>query len=190
MIDDPKCSIFIQAKNYTPANRTQADVRNLAIHTAECAQIPGAAVSLAKWAAGHAGPAPEASWTYAVAPGSGPNAITQSVREKDIAWGARGANRFTLHIELAGHASDPAEHWLEGPGLEVLTTGARLAGRICKRWGIPVERLDVARLKAGERGIIGHDTVTHAFRKSTHTDPGKTFPWAEFLRIASEEYNQ
>jgi hypothetical protein len=184
--DDPECSIFLQAKNYKPAKRTQKDVRNLAIHTAECEQTPGAAVALAKWASGPK--APKASWTYAVAHGSGPNAITQSVREHDIAWGIRGSNDYTLHIELAGHAGDPPESWLDGPGLEVLTTGARLAGRICKRWGIPVKKLSVAELVAGDRGIIGHIDATKAFHKSTHTDPGKHFPWAEFIRLASEEY--
>lgn len=188
MIDDPKCSLWIPAKNFTPAKRTQSDVRVVVIHTAECPRTDGAAVALAKWAGGPK--APQASWHYAVAPGEGPGAIVQSVAESCVAWAAPGANSSGIQIELCGHAADPPEEWLEGKGLEVLTTGARLAGRICKRWGIPVERLDVARLKAGERGIIGHDTATHAFRKSTHTDPGKTFPWAEFLRIASEEYNQ
>lgn len=185
--DDPQCQIFIQAKNYKPAKRTPDAVRNLVIHTAETDQAHGAAIAIAKWAAGKN--APQASWHYAVAPGSGANAIIQSVRESDVAWAAPGANATGIQIELAGHASQPPESWLEGPGLEVLTTGARLAGRICKRWGIPVRKLSVAELKAGERGVIGHIDATQAFHKSTHTDPGKHFPWAEFIRLASEEHD-
>lgn len=188
MIDDPRCSIWIPAKNFQPAKRTQNDVRVVVIHTAECPQVEGAAVALAKWASGPN--APTASWHYAVAPGTGPSAVVQSVAEKDVAWAAPGANRDGIQIELAGHAGDPPELWLDGQGLEVLTTGAKLVGRICKRWGIPVQRLSVGELKTGQRGIIGHDTATRAYHKSTHTDPGKDFPWVEFLRIAREEFNQ
>lgn len=186
--DDPHVSIAILAKNHTPAKRTQADVRVLVIHTAECGQSPGSAVALAKWAAGPK--APRASWHYAVTCGSEAGAIVQSVPEACVAWAAPGANSSGLQIELCGHASDAPELWLEGKGREVLENGARLAGRICKRWGIPLVKLSVDELKAGKRGVIGHDTATVAFRKSTHTDPGKTFPWAEFMRIATEEHNQ
>lgn len=189
MVDDPVCSIFRQAKNYKAVERTPADVRYVVIHTAECDQTEGAAMALASWASGPK--APVASWHYGVAPGSGPAAIVQCVREHDIAWAAPGANQSGIQIELCGHAGDAPESWLEGTGRSVLENGARLAGRICKRWGIPVQKLTVAELQAGKvRGIIGHDTATAAFHKSTHTDPGKTFPWAEFLRVALEEYNQ
>ena len=53
-----------------------------------------------------------------------------------------------------------------------------------RRW---VRKLTVAELKDGLSGVIGHDTATAAFHKSTHTDPGKHFPWALFLSIAEEE---
>jgi N-acetyl-anhydromuramyl-L-alanine amidase AmpD len=186
--DDPKCSLYIQAKNFTPAKRKPADVRVVVIHTAECPQTDGAAVALAKWASGPK--APQASWHYAVAPGSGPSALVQSVREECVAWAAPGANSNGLQIELCGHAGDNPASWFEGTGKSVFENGARLAGRLCKRWDIPVERLSVADLKAGKRGIIGHVDATQAFKKSTHTDQGKNFPWAEFLRLAEEEANQ
>lgn len=187
-IDDPKCSIFIQAKNFTPAQRKPADVRLVVIHTAECPQTDGAAVALAKWASGPT--APQASWHYAVAPGTGPSALVQSVHEECVAWAAPGCNSGGLQIELCGHASEEPEQWLQGDGLSVLENAARLAARMCKRWGIPVRKLSVDELKAGERGIIGHVDATAAYHKSTHTDPGKNFPWAEFIRLATEEFNQ
>jgi hypothetical protein len=185
IIDDPSVSVFMPAVNFKAAGRKMGDVRVCVIHTAECPQTLGSAVALGQWVSGPK--APPASWHYGVTFGDGASAIVQCVRESDVAWAAPGANKDGVQVELCGHATDDPALWLDGPGLGVLTNGARLAGRICKRWGLPVKRLTVAELLAGERGIIGHDTATKAYHKSTHTDPGRDFPWAEFLRIANEE---
>jgi hypothetical protein len=41
-------------------------------------------------------------------------------------------------------------------------------------------------LQAGEPGVTTHNEVTHAFRKSDHTDPGAAFPMDAFLERARE----
>jgi N-acetyl-anhydromuramyl-L-alanine amidase AmpD len=49
-------------------------------------------------------------------------------------------------------------------------------------FAVPVRRLTVEQVRAGVlAGVCGHTDVSLAFRKSTHTDPGPTFPWESFL---------
>jgi hypothetical protein len=64
---------------------------------------------------------------------------------------------------------------------------AELVRAICKRWDIPLERVDAAGLLAGKRGITSHAAVGAAFKKSTHVDPGGVgdvrWPWELFLRL-------
>lgn len=164
---------FRQARNYTPAARKA--VKWLVIHTAECGEVPNAAENLAAWAAGPQ--APRASWHYAV----DNNSITQSVRERDVAWHAPGANALGVGIEHAGRAAQQSAQWDDAYSRAVLERSAELAAGICARWSIPVRRLGPAELVAGVPGICGHHDVSLAFRRSTHTDPGREFPWERYL---------
>lgn len=164
---------FLQAAHFTPANRTTVDC--VVIHTAECGETPGAATNLMKWCAGPN--APQASWHYAV----DSTGVTQSVREKHVAWHAPGMNGKGIGVEHAGRAAQNAAGWSDAYSLAVLDYSARLVAGVCRRWGIPVVRLSPADLLAGKRGITGHVDVTMAFKKSTHTDPGTAWPWESYL---------
>ena len=68
----------------------------------------------------------------------------------------------------------------------MLKRSAKLTAGICKRWNIPVKYIDREGLKRGERGITTHNEITFAFRKSTHTDPGKHFPMDQYLEWVNE----
>jgi N-acetyl-anhydromuramyl-L-alanine amidase AmpD len=52
-----------------------------------------------------------------------------------------------------------------------------------------VKKLPASQVKLGT-GIIGHNDVTVAFRiKGGHSDPGKNFPWDDFIDMVESEYS-
>lgn len=166
---------FRQAKNYTRATRRRGDVLWVVIHVAECAEVHNAAENLAAWAAGPQ--APRASWHFAVDRDS----ITQSVLERDVAWHAPGANKYGIGVECAGRSGQTDLQWGDPYSQVMLLKCARLVAGICDRWGLPVHRVGPSHLITRTPGITGHVDVSRAFKRSTHTDPGKNFPWDEFL---------
>lgn len=172
---------FVQAKNYYPGR--QKPIRVIVIHTAEIAEVNNAAENLAAWAAGPN--APMASWHFAIDADS----VVQCVREEDTAFAAPGANSDGVQCELAGRAGQGAAGWADAYSQAVLHRAARLVADLCRRHGLPVVKVDAAGLLRGERGIVGHADVTLAYRQSTHTDPGASFPWEAFIRLVSSEFN-
>jgi len=164
---------FVQARNFTWANRASVDV--IVIHTMEAAETLITAENVANWFASEA--APRASAHYNVDGDS----IVQSVKEEHVAWHAPGANRNGIGIEHAGYARQSDGEWADPYSRSMLELSAWLVASICKRWGIPVVRLSSEDLIRGKRGLCGHREVTRAFKKSTHTDPGEHFPWTAYL---------
>ena len=69
----------------------------------------------------------------------------------------------------------------------MLQLSAKLCADICKRHNIPIEFVDEDGLKAGHRGITFHVTVSDAFKRSTHRDPGKHFPLERYLSLVRSE---
>lgn len=163
------------AKNYTRANRKRGDVLWIVLHTAETAEVDHAAENLAAWVSGPQ--APRASWHFAI----DSNSTTQSVLERDVAWHAPGANKFGIGVEHAGRARQTESDWGDLYSCAMLARSARLVAGVCDRWGIPAQRVGPSHLLAGTPGICGHDDVSKAFKKSTHYDPGKNFPWDGYL---------
>lgn len=183
-VDPPKVEPWthIQARNYTVANRTLADL--VVLHSTENPIRRGVARSVAQWFAGPS--APQASAHYVV----GADAIFRCVEEKHVAWAAPGANRQGIQIEQVGQAFKTQwDREGEGPedGLGVMRRSAELVRGICQRWNIPVEHVDAAGLLAGKRGITTHAAVSEAWKKSTHVDPGcgndVRWPWELYLSL-------
>jgi hypothetical protein len=64
-----------------------------------------------------------------------------------------------------------------------LDLAARLAAwRLAVR-GWPVEVRTVDEVRRGLPGLCGHVTISAAFGKTDHTDPGPQFPWSKFLTL-------
>jgi len=116
------------------------------------------------------------------------DSILRCVRDDEIANGAAGANRWSLHIEIAGRASQTSADWHDAFSQAAIRNAARVTAAWCKRYSIPARLLTVAEVRARTTpGICGHADVTAAFGVSTHTDPGLSFPWAQFLQAVVEE---
>lgn len=110
-----------------------------------------------------------------------PLEVVQSVLDDEIAWHAP-PNANSLGVEMCDMPSRLPGRWvLPGPRA-VLRRTARLTAELCLAYGVPMDKLTVADLKAGRHGICGHADVSQAFHQSTHWDPGY-FPWRRFLKL-------
>jgi N-acetyl-anhydromuramyl-L-alanine amidase AmpD len=167
---------FIQAKNYTPANRD--NVRLVVVHSMESPEKPGTALAVAKWFAGPS--APQASAHLCV----DATDVIECVRQQDVAWAAPGANRDGYHVELAGRAAQTRDEWLDDLSGKTLYNASSAIALVCQAWEIPIRKLTLAEVKDGKtKGFCGHHDVSLAFGKSNHTDPGVSFPWDAFLDL-------
>lgn len=167
---------FTQARDYQkwtgpPARRP---VDEIVIHCAITAEQGDTAEALAKYAT-H--PDYPSSWHIAV----DSNSITQSVKDNDVAYGAKGYNRKGIHIELAGKIEQTREQWLDPYGIAMLALASNAAAQYCLKYNIQPVHLTNDQLRNGVRGIVGHVQITEVFKVSDHTDPGPGFPWDYFM---------
>ncbi|RTL17889.1 MAG: hypothetical protein EKK55_21950, partial [Rhodocyclaceae bacterium] len=110
------------------------------------------------------------------------DSVAQYVREADTAFHAPGANHNGIGLGMAGFSEQSPAEWGDGYSSAMLQLSARLAAWIIRRHGWQVRFLDAAALQRGERrGITTHWEVTKAYGRSTHTDPGKSFPMTAYL---------
>ena len=93
---------FVESPNKTPTSGREIDV--VVIHTMEIAERPDAAAICARW---FATPASQVSAHFCVDAAR----VIQCVREKDVAWHARGGNAASVGVELAGFARQTAKQW-------------------------------------------------------------------------------
>jgi len=175
---------FIQAKNYHIAARTSVNIQFICMHSMEAPEKPTTAEAVAQWFAGPG--APMASSHYCVDTDS----IIQCVKEKDIAFGAKGGNSEGIHIELAGYAKQTHHDWLDDYSKKMLTLAAGLVADIANRHNIPLIYLGSEGINQGFRGITTHKDITVAKKiVGGHWDPGPGFPMCEFLGWASDTLN-
>jgi hypothetical protein len=101
--------------------------------------------------------------------------------DNQVVAGAAGANEDGFHICMIGAADQTDAQWHDGFSVATWQRAAERARAACVRFGIPFRLLSTAEVAAGASGICGHVNVSQAYHKSTHTDPGPHFPWAEFM---------
>lgn len=169
---------FLQARNFTPANRTRIDL--IVIHSMEASEKPTTAENVASWFAG--GNAPLAAAHYCIDADS----IVQCVHEKDIAYHAPGANHNGVGLEHAGFANQSSEDWADDYSETMLRRSAKLTAHLCRKYDVPPVFRDAVVLRTGKRGITTHRAVSAAFKHSNHTDPGPTFPMEHYLALVRE----
>lgn len=166
---------FLQARNYTKANRTKIDL--IVIHDMEYPERYDAAEQVARYFSGSG--APQASAHYCIDADS----IVQCVRVEDVAWHAPGANNNGIGLEHAGYAAQRPADWADAFSEAELQMSARLTAELCRKYTIPVKYVDSAGLAQGQRGITTHVAVSKAFRKSDHSDPGPNFPMDHYIAL-------
>ena len=103
---------FIEASNYTPAERTKVDL--LILHSTESLEKAGTARNVAAWFAGET--APQASAHYIIDPGE----VIRCVPDECIAWQAPGANSKGIGIELCGRAAQSEIEWADEDSMAIL----------------------------------------------------------------------
>jgi hypothetical protein len=103
---------------------------------------------------------------------------------KDIPWGATGANTSGFHIEHVGFASWSREEWLKHD--VTLRRGAYKAAIHMNSWGIPARWVGPIGLRLGRKGLTTHADVSKAFPGSGHYDPGANFPKDVYLKYVKE----
>ncbi len=171
---------FEQAKHYS-VGRGNHQVRQIFIHTAEDQKLPGAARRLWNWFAGKT--SPQASTHFIV----DAIEIKQSVKTTDTAWAVNDwlLNQTSLSIEMCCAAKDWTSTWYEDAYLvALLDNTANLTAQLCHTFGVPDIKLFASQLLLGTKGIAGHWDVTIAKKvKGGHTDPGKGFPWHNFIEL-------
>lgn len=168
---------------FRPARHFRASRRNgppiwVVIHTAETTEIKDGALGLQRYAASM----PDgriASWHYAV----DNQWIAPCVRPQHTAFAAPGANERGIQIELCGRAGQGLAGWDDAYSTAQLAIAARLVAFLCAEFGIPARKVGPTEMRAGEAGICGHVDVTRGVGagRTTHTDPGSSFPWEAFL---------
>jgi hypothetical protein len=172
---------WMPPKSWTDANRTA--VQLIVIHTTEGSEGPTSAED----GAGYDQRRTDGTSTHFF---HDRDSTVQCVRTADQAHAARAqGNRRGIQHELCGRAGQGAAGWDDPDSQGTLRQAAKQCARDAKKWGIPVRRLTVAQVAAGDKGICGHVDITHAFPQDngTHTDPGPTFPWSQFLDLVRAE---
>jgi len=94
--------------------------------------------------------------------------VAQCVREADIAWHAGNWEYNTRSVGIEH------EGWVDRPAFftdALYERSARLTAAVCDRYGIPRDRAHV----------IGHYEVPG----SDHTDPGRDWDWARYMRLVA-----
>lgn len=166
---------FVQARWYTKSDGRNIDL--VVVHTMEAPEKGTTAEAVARY---FATTNTKASAHYNVDVDS----VVQSVRDRDIAYAAPGANHNGVHIEHAGYANQTAAQWDDEYSRTMLARSAALCAELCRRHAIPARWLTAAELtQPGATGITSHANVSAAFKRSTHTDPGPNFPVNAYLTL-------
>lgn len=91
---------------------------------------------------------------------------------------------YELCCSLAGEGRG---HWQTPDHAAMLKLAAKDVARLCLANGVPAVKLTPAQLRAGKRGICGHNDVRDAWGQTSHWDPGPHFPWRHFMTLVHAE---
>jgi N-acetyl-anhydromuramyl-L-alanine amidase AmpD len=105
---------------------------------------------------------------------SSDGAVTETVRPKDVAWGAGNwyMNMHSINIEHEGFASDGAGWYTEA----MYQSSAKLVRYLAKQYNISLDR----------QHIIGHDEISKVSVggvAASHWDPGAYWDWNHYMDL-------
>ncbi|MFC4118722.1 N-acetylmuramoyl-L-alanine amidase [Nonomuraea zeae] len=155
----PAAWVAASTSNYRVSSReTSYNIDRVVIHVTQ-----GSYAGTISW---FQNPSAQVSAHYVVKSSNG--AITQMVRDKDVAWHAGNStyNNRSIGIEHEGYVADAS--WFTDA---MYRASAALTRALCDKYGIPKTRT----------GIIGHNEVPGA----THTDPGSHWNWTTYMNYVT-----
>jgi N-acetyl-anhydromuramyl-L-alanine amidase AmpD len=151
--------------NYDTANRpTDMRIKYIVIHDTE-----GSYNSSIAW---FKDPASYVSANYVIRSKDG--AVTQMVKNKDVAWHAGNwyMNMHSIGIEHEGYSAEGAAWYSEA----MYRSSAKLVRYLADKYDIPLDR----------EHIIGHDqlpAVKPELSAGMHTDPGPYWDWSYYMSL-------
>ncbi|MFI7703020.1 N-acetylmuramoyl-L-alanine amidase [Nonomuraea sp. NPDC049480] len=155
----PAAWVPANSGNYRVSNReTSYNIDRVVIHVTQ-----GSYAGTISW---FQNPSANVSAHYVIKSSNG--AITQMVRDKDVAWHAGNStyNNRSIGLEHEGFVNDAS--WFTDA---MYRASAALTRALCDKYGIPKTRT----------GIIGHNEVPGA----THTDPGSHWNWTTYMNYVT-----
>ncbi|MET7999774.1 N-acetylmuramoyl-L-alanine amidase [Nonomuraea glycinis] len=155
----PATWVAANSGNYRVSSReTSYNIDRIVIHVTQ-----GSYAGTISW---FQNPSAAVSAHYVIKSSNG--AVTQMVRDKDVAWHAGNSsyNNRSIGIEHEGFVNDAS--WFTEA---MYRSSAALARYMCDKYGIPKTRT----------GIIGHNQVPGA----THTDPGSHWNWTTYMNYVT-----
>jgi hypothetical protein len=169
----------------TPNRRSgrRGSIVFIGMHTMEAPEGPSTAENVARY---FMNPAIQASSHWCV----DNNSRVRCVNDGDEAWTMPPVNPNSLNIELAGYASQGSAQWNDAYSRALLDNAAVCAAEWCRKYSIPLRHNSDAQIKGYTKGFVGHVDVNRVFRSSDHSDPGKSFPWSDFLKMVGKYIGQ
>lgn len=165
---------FVEAKFYGKVPEgTKRKVRLIVIHDMEYPEKFTAAEEVARYFATLSEKEGKKSAHICVDNDS----IVQCVKDRQIAYAAPGCNSDGIQIELAGYSKQTRNQWLDDYSSALIDMCAHAVAQYLVKFDLPPVHLTDAQLRAGQKGIIGHDQCSRVYKQSDHTDPGPDFPW-------------
>ncbi|MFI6499159.1 N-acetylmuramoyl-L-alanine amidase [Nonomuraea typhae] len=155
----PAAWVAANSGNYTASSRESSyNIDRVIIHVTQ-----GSYAGTISW---FQNPSANVSAHYVIRSSDG--AVTQMVRDKDVAWhaGNWSYNTRSIGIEHEGFVDNPS--WFTDA---MYRSSAALTAYLCNKYGIPKTRT----------GIIGHNEVPGA----THTDPGRYWDWNKYMQYVT-----
>lgn len=106
-----------------------------------------------------------------------PSGVVQSVIPQDTAWHCGNANADGYGVEIVGRAAQGAVEWNDPYSLAAISNACAWIRWLPALDHIPAKWLNDAELQTGAAGHVTHEQVARVLGGSTHTDPGKDFPY-------------
>lgn len=151
----------------------------IGIHTMEAPEGPSTAENVGAYLCR---PAVQASAHWCI----DNNSRVRLVNDGDEAWTMPPVNPNSLNIEFAGYARQGNSDWHDPYSMAMLDIGALTAAEWCRKYAIPLKHLASSQIAAYQKGFVGHRDVNAVFHVSDHTDPGVSFPYADFFKMVAK----
>lgn len=119
--------------------------------------------------------------------------VSDAHRDYQVLWDSligfhAPPNSNSLGFEMCCTLSNEGKgHWRGKGHRKMMRRTAKLVAQAALHYDVPIRKLSPAELRAGKRGIVGHDDVRDAWGQTNHWDPGPHFPWQQFLNMCREE---